>query len=180
MMHVFHCEARQHALLLNRPLSRSTRLCSATCAYQCSSSNLDLSLTLTSPFLQFVSDRESFDTQLTTYVRTNYVREKYVALDHTASWLCVTDGFRYGSLFGCGGVNFQDTSDMYARFTTTVLCNSLVQNAVQDCGLSQQEAEPLCADTCAEFARSEAFITSDNDLCSSPANNLNDLIRADF
>lgn len=103
-----------------------------------------------------------------------------MALDHTASWLCVTDGFRYGSLFGCGGVNFQDTSDMYARFTTTVLCNSLVQNAVQDCGLSQQEAEPLCADTCAEFARSEAFITSDNDLCSSPANNLNDLIRADF
>ena len=77
-------------------------------------------------------------------------------------------------------MNFQDTSDMYARFTTTVLCNSLVQNAVQDCGLSSEEAEPLCADTCAEFARSEAMITSDDDLCSNPAGNILDLIRADF
>lgn len=69
---------------------------------------------------------------------------------------------------------------MYARFTTTVLCNSLVQNAVRDCGLTQQEAEPLCADTCAEFARSEAFITADRSLCQNPSSNLNDLIRADF
>lgn len=87
---------------------------------------------------------------------------------------------RFVSLFRCQGVNLQDTDDLYARFTTTVLCNSLVQNAVKDCELSTEQAEPLCAETCAEFARSEAFITSDNELCNDPADDLMELIRADF
>lgn len=30
-----------------------------------------------SPFLQFVSDTGSFDYQLSTYIQTNYVKDKY-------------------------------------------------------------------------------------------------------
>lgn len=69
---------------------------------------------------------------------------------------------------------------MYARYTTTVLCNSLVQRSVSDCELSQQDSRPVCADTCAEFAQSEAFVSADQDLCTSPNTDLNKLIRADF
>ena len=69
---------------------------------------------------------------------------------------------------------------MYARFTTTVICNAIVQNSIGPCSLSDDQARPLCADTCAEFAQSEAYVTADNSLCSSPGNDLTKLIRADF
>lgn len=69
---------------------------------------------------------------------------------------------------------------MYARYSTTVLCNSLVQRSVADCGLSPRDSRPVCADTCAEFAQSEAIVTADQDLCYSPNADLNKLIRADF
>ncbi|KAM5368646.1 hypothetical protein ACJZ2D_009418 [Fusarium nematophilum] len=114
------------------------------------------------PFLQYVSDRTSFDNQLFSYVKTAYVQEKYQAL------------------FGCGNIDFQDPSDMYARFTTTVLCNAIVQNSIGPCGLSEDQSRPLCADTCAEFAQSEAYVTSDTDVCPNPSVDLLKLIRADF
>lgn len=38
----------------------------------------------------------------------------------------------------------------------------------------------MCADTCAEFAQSEAYITADRELCSNPGPDLSKLIRADF
>lgn len=70
---------------------------------------------------------------------------------------------------------------MYARFTTTVLCNTLVQQSFGDCKGSQDAPpRPVCADTCAEFAQSEAFVTADKDLCSNPGPDLTKLIRADF
>lgn len=69
---------------------------------------------------------------------------------------------------------------MYARYTTTVLCNSLIQRSVDDCNLSRQDSRPVCADTCAEFAQSEAFVSADGDLCANPNSDLNKLIRADF
>ncbi|KAF5013674.1 hypothetical protein FDECE_331 [Fusarium decemcellulare] len=114
------------------------------------------------PFLQYVSDRNSFDNQLSSYVKTAYVQEKYQ------------------SLFGCSNVNLQDSSDLYARFTTTVLCNAIVQNSITPCGLSEDQSRPLCADSCAEFAQSEAYVTSDDDICSRPSTELLKLIRADF
>ena len=38
----------------------------------------------------------------------------------------------------------------------------------------------VCAESCAEFAQSEAYVTSDDKLCSNPSGDLNKLIRADF
>lgn len=69
---------------------------------------------------------------------------------------------------------------MYARWTTTVLCNSLVQMSRNDCNLSDDDSRPVCAETCAEYAQSEAFITADKKLCSDPNSDLDSLIRADF
>ncbi|RCI09727.1 hypothetical protein L249_4113 [Ophiocordyceps polyrhachis-furcata BCC 54312] len=114
------------------------------------------------PFLQFVSDSSSLDVQLTEYVKTSYVRDKYQ------------------NVLGCGGINFTNPSNMYARFTTTVICNVLVQQSITQCGLSQDDSRPVCADTCADFARSEAFVAANQDLCQQPSSDLNKLIRADF
>ncbi|QUC22547.1 uncharacterized protein UV8b_06788 [Ustilaginoidea virens] len=114
------------------------------------------------PFLQFVSDTAAFDYQLSTYVKTTYVKDKYQ------------------SLLGCGNINFTDPSNLYARYTTTILCNTLVQKSIGACSLTGNATRPLCADTCAEFAQSEAYITADKDLCSNPGPDLSKLIRADF
>ncbi|KUI69120.1 Carcinoembryonic antigen-related cell adhesion molecule 1 [Cytospora mali] len=69
---------------------------------------------------------------------------------------------------------------LYARFTTTVICNSIVQNSIDPCGLSSSEAEPVCADTCAQFAESEAYYLSDSQLCSDASSGASEQIRADF
>lgn len=69
---------------------------------------------------------------------------------------------------------------MYARYTKTVLCNTLVQRSVDLCDLNEDQSASLCADSCAQFAQSEAYLTSDSELCSDPNQDLNDLIRADF
>lgn len=51
----------------------------ATCGFTLVSlSLLPVANVVPSPFLQFVSDTESFDNQIASYVRTQYVREKYV------------------------------------------------------------------------------------------------------
>ncbi|KAH8894103.1 hypothetical protein GQ53DRAFT_89171 [Thozetella sp. PMI_491] len=115
-----------------------------------------------SPFLQFVSDRESFDTQLTAYVQTSYVQEKYQ------------------TLIGCGGISLTNTTDLYARFTTTVICNAIIQNSINACSLTAAESRPVCADTCAQFAESELYIASDSALCSNPSSGAQTQIRADF
>ncbi|KAH6958603.1 hypothetical protein HG530_010224 [Fusarium avenaceum] len=131
-------------------------------AFQSASISTQDSLVEIFPFLQYVSDRSSFDSQLSSYVQRDYAQRQYQ------------------SLFGCTNLDLSNTSDLYARFTTTVLCNAIVQNSVQPCGLSEQQSRPLCADNCAEFAQSEAYVTSDDDLCSKPSSNLLQLIRADF
>lgn len=69
---------------------------------------------------------------------------------------------------------------MYARWTTTVLCSSMVQMSISPCGLSAAASKPMCADSCAEFAQSEAFLTADSNLCTNPRQDLDDLIRADY
>ncbi|KAF4587436.1 SH3 domain-containing protein [Ophiocordyceps camponoti-floridani] len=140
----------------------SLRGSKACAAFQSASVSTRSFLNQSYPFLQFVSDSSSLDNELTEYIKTSYVRDKYQ------------------NLLGCGGVNLTDPSNMYARFTTTVLCNVLVQQSIGPCQLSQDDARPVCADTCADFARSEAFVTADQDLCSHPNADLNKLIRADF
>lgn len=135
---------------------------STTCpAFESASISINSSST-DFPFLLYVSDRENFDSQLATYVKTTYVEKKYE------------------DVFGCGGVDLTNSSDMYARFTTTVLCNAIVQNSISVCGLSDDQSRPLCAETCAEYAQSEVYVTSDDGLCSNPRADLVGLIRSDF
>ncbi|KAF4985750.1 hypothetical protein FGRMN_11111 [Fusarium graminum] len=131
-------------------------------AFESASISTQNSLTEIFPFLKYVSDRASFDNQLSSYVQRDYAQRQYQ------------------SLFGCENLDLSNTSDLYARFTTTVLCNAIVQNSIEPCRLSKQQSRPLCADNCAEFAQSEAYLTSDTELCSSPSSGLVQLIRADF
>ncbi|KAK8105709.1 hypothetical protein PG999_009068, partial [Apiospora kogelbergensis] len=114
------------------------------------------------PFLRDVTDRASFDEQLNSYVRTSYVESKYQ------------------QLLGCGNINLLNTSNLYARFTTSVICNAIVQNSITECSLTGNAARPLCADSCANFAQSEALVASDKSLCSAPNGNSQNQIRADF
>ncbi|KAK1998493.1 SH3 domain-containing protein [Colletotrichum falcatum] len=114
------------------------------------------------PFLQFVSNTETFDKQMLSYIDTTYVREKYQ------------------TLLGCSSVNLTRPDELYARFTTTVICNAIVQNSIDACNLSASNSRPVCADTCAEYAQGEALLTSDTSLCGTPGNNYMNQIRADF
>ncbi|KAL2873559.1 hypothetical protein SGCOL_011271 [Colletotrichum sp. CLE4] len=77
-------------------------------------------------------------------------------------------------------VNLTNPDELYARFTATVVCNSIVQNSIDACNLTASNSRPVCADTCAEFAQSEALLTSDSSLCGNPGSNLMNQIRADF
>ncbi|KAK6600089.1 SH3 domain-containing protein [Botrytis cinerea] len=132
---------------------------------QCSaftSASIDTNLTGLFPFLSYVSDRATFDTQLSAYVQTSYVQSKYQ------------------QLLGCGNINLTNTSNLYARYTTTVICNSIIQNSKSSCSLSDTQAPPVCADSCAQFAESESIIIADSQLCSSPGSNAISQIRADF
>ncbi|SPQ20107.1 eefa9606-5d67-4d23-a96d-fe40a87be0b0 [Thermothielavioides terrestris] len=85
------------------------------------------------PFLKYVSSVGDFDSLLTTYVQTDHVREQY------------------GTLLGCSRIDYSNTSDLYARFTTT-----------------------------AQFAQSEAYVLADKSLCPNPSSEAQAQIRADF
>ncbi|KAI5463263.1 hypothetical protein BGZ63DRAFT_352859 [Mariannaea sp. PMI_226] len=113
-------------------------------------------------FLQHVSNREDFDSQLKSFVQSGYAEKKYEGV------------------FQCQDLNLGNVSDLYARFTTTVICAAIVQSSKSTCGLSDEDSRPLCADTCAEFAQSEVYITSDKQLCSDPRADVLGLIRSDF
>ncbi|KAI1760849.1 hypothetical protein GGR53DRAFT_59948 [Hypoxylon sp. FL1150] len=114
------------------------------------------------PFLDYVSDTASFDQQLSQYVETSYVQ------DH------------YQSLLGCGKVDLVNTTNYYARFTTSVICNAIIQNSLNNCTMSDEASRPLCADSCAQYAESEAYLAADSDLCPSSFTGRQDQIRADF
>ena len=86
---------------------------------------------------------------------------------------------KYINLFGCDNVNLGNASGYYARYTTTFLCNGIIQNSRTPCGLSTADSQPLCADSCAELAVSEEQIVSSN-LCAGRNNDYADQLRADF
>jgi len=105
---------------------------------------------------------------------------------------------RYEDILGCSSVNLTNTTSLYARYTTTVLCNAIIQSSKTACGLSDRAATPLCAGACvcalcfptltrgsadplqADFAISEQTIISSPDLCGKPGNNAIPQIRSDF
>jgi hypothetical protein len=60
---------------------------------------------------------------------------------------------RYQTLLGCGNINLTNTTNLYARFTTTVICNAIIQNSRTVCDLSAADSRPVCADTCVCFAK---------------------------
>lgn len=76
-------------------------------------------------------------------------------------------------------MNLGNTSNYYARYTTSFLCNGIVQNSREPCGLSDSDARPLCADACAELALSEEQIISSS-LCTGRNDDYVDELRADF
>jgi len=55
---------------------------------------------------------------------------------------------RYQNVLGCSSVNLTNTTSLYARYTTTVLCNAIVQASRDACRLSNTAATPLCAGAC--------------------------------
>ncbi|MCJ1291159.1 Mitochondrial fission protein [Xylographa carneopallida] len=140
------------------PLSGSTQ-CPA---FNASSISTDSSLVRLYPFLAFVSTREQFDQQLGQYVTSDYVQ------------------LRYQQLLGCNNVTLTNTTNYYARYTTSVICNSIVQNSIQPCKLSSTDSPPLCADSCAQQAISEEEITTNRQLCGTTDQNFLTQIRADF
>lgn len=98
---------------------------------------------------------------------TQYVGQGYVQL-------------KYTDLFGCDNVNLSNTTEYYARYTTTFLCNAIVQNSRQPCGVNGPNDMPLCADSCAQLVLSEESIVANNDLCSNRNDAYADQLRADF
>ncbi|PVH82089.1 hypothetical protein DL98DRAFT_548106 [Cadophora sp. DSE1049] len=131
-------------------------------AFDSASISTDSTLVGFFPFLQFVSDTSTFDEQLSAYLSTSYVQQKYQ------------------TLLGCGNINLTNTTDLYARFTTSVICNAIIQNSITPCGLTAAASRPVCANTCAQNAESEAIIIANNGLCTNPGANADSQIRADF
>lgn len=60
----------------------------------------------------------------------------------------ITNIVRYETLLGCGKINLGNTSELYARFTKSMICNAIVQNSIDDCSLTGDATRPLCADSC--------------------------------
>ena len=95
----------------------------------------------------------------------------------------VDDGyvsFKYVNIFGCDNVNLGNTTNYYARYTTSFLCNAVIQNSRQNCSLTDETARPLCADSCGELALSEESIVANNDLCSGRNDDYAEQLRADY
>ncbi|KAI2606919.1 uncharacterized protein GGS25DRAFT_522435 [Hypoxylon fragiforme] len=131
-------------------------------AFQSASVSTSKQVTDLFSFLQYVSDVTSFDRQFTQYIQTDYVQRQYQ------------------QLLGCGNIDLVNTTNLYARFTTSVICNAIIQNSVQPCNLADDASRPLCADSCAHYAESEAYLAADTDLCPSSSNGRQDQLRADF
>ncbi|KAL1955508.1 hypothetical protein VTO42DRAFT_8462 [Malbranchea cinnamomea] len=114
------------------------------------------------PFLEFVSNIQEFDDKIITYVRTEFVKQ------------------RYQQIIGCSDVDLSNTSYLYSRYATTVVCNGIVQESKGPCNVPEEFSRPLCADSCAEAATSEEIIVHNEDLCGTPRDDFMDDIRSYF
>lgn len=45
-------------------------------------------------------------------------------------------------------VDFKHADDMYARFSKTTICSSIIQSSKDECDVDSKDASPVCADTC--------------------------------
>ncbi|KAI9374151.1 hypothetical protein BJX61DRAFT_532615 [Aspergillus egyptiacus] len=114
------------------------------------------------PFLQNVSTLADFDRELESYVYGSYIESKY------------------GVYLGCQGIDYSNTSEYYARYTTSTICNGLVQSSESDCNLSEEQMRPLCAEDCALMASSEEEIVVNDNLCPERRSDYLNQIRSDF
>ena len=99
-------------------------------AFSSASVSTDSTLTGLFPFLSNVTDTTSFDTQLQQFISNGFNQQ------------------RYQNLIGCSSFDSANSSDYYARYTTSVLCNAIVQNSISPCDLTGNATLPLCASTC--------------------------------
>ena len=104
-------------------------------AFSGASVSTDSTLTGLFPFLSTVTDTASFDSQLRQYINNGFAQQ------------------RYQNLIGCSAFDLTNSSDYYARYTTSVLCNAIVQNSISPCDLSGDATRPLCANTCVRISR---------------------------
>ncbi|KAI1817453.1 hypothetical protein GGS20DRAFT_9763 [Poronia punctata] len=133
-----------------------------TCrAFSSASVSTNKNVTDLFPFLSAVKDVDTFDSELLQYVAGAW-RDR-----------------QYQTLLGCGPVN-RSNSDLYARYSISVLCNGIVQNSMPLCNVPTADARPLCASDCAQFALSEEYIVANPDLCPQPGPNAQPQIRSDF
>jgi hypothetical protein len=58
---------------------------------------------------------------------------------------------RYETLLGCGNIDLTNTTDHYARFTISNICNAIVQLSIEECNLTPENSRPLCAETCVRW-----------------------------
>ncbi|KAL2865711.1 SH3 domain protein [Aspergillus lucknowensis] len=131
-------------------------------AFNISSISTNPNLFTDFPFLQNVSNLADFDRELSRYVLGSYVERKY-------------DVF-----LGCQGVDLSNTSEYYARYTTSTICNGLIQSSGGDCDLSDEQLRPLCAEDCALMASSEEEIVVNDELCPQRRSDYLNQIRSDF
>ncbi|GAM88552.1 hypothetical protein ANO11243_065850 [Dothideomycetidae sp. 11243] len=130
-------------------------------AFNASSVSTNSAVSALFPFLASVTDTASFDNGLQNYVSGSFIQQ------------------RFQQLIGCGSFNASDPTEYYARYTTSVICNAIIQNSVGTCGLTGQASAPLCADTCALYAQNEQNIASGS-ACGTEGSNAASQIRADL
>ncbi|KAJ6019640.1 hypothetical protein N7522_001707 [Penicillium canescens] len=135
---------------------------SACPAWASSSISTNSSLYGSFPFLKGVSNLTEFDDSLKDYVKGSYV------------------SLKYDELLGCKGLNTSASNDYYAQYTTSVMCSSVIQSSISDCGLSTNDALPICVDTCALWARSEEETMVNTDLCTSTDKDYTSQIYSDL
>lgn len=99
-------------------------------AFNTASISTNSALTGLFPFLANVTDTSSFDTQLQQYISNGFIQQ------------------RFSDLIGCSSFDSSNSSNYYARYTASVLCNAIVQNSISPCGLTGDATRPLCANTC--------------------------------
>ena len=88
------------------------------------------------------------------------LRAREVFSPHSLSVVSSNVVCRYQTLLGCGNINLTNTTELYARFTTTVICNAIIQNSKAPCSLSTAQSRPVCADTCVSHPHSIKWYTS--------------------
>ena len=98
-----------------------------------SQASVSTSLNAEFPFLEFVSTVQDFDAQFLQFIQQSYTKL-------FPPFAELTTRKKYQETMQCQGIDLMNTSYLYARFTQTVLCAQMVQESIQPCGLSQQDA----------------------------------------